>query len=165
MTVVLVRVRHLSKLLRRAAGKGGSGLVIAVPLNDLYNISPYLMSGVEYLHKPSSLKGERESNECDPQRVKLWIASLAKIYCAYPNPNERLYAELQHGHAFAKESRGTITFKLVDLNGTRVSSGSTSYTRTSTTFKTGRTSTSFRRHEASTHGSHAPKLAACDRNA
>ncbi|KAF9788439.1 actin regulatory protein [Thelephora terrestris] len=50
---------------------------------------------------------------------KLWIASLARIYYAYPNPNEWSYAGLQGGLAFAKNSQGAIQFKLVDLDGTR----------------------------------------------
>ena len=50
---------------------------------------------------------------------KLWIASLARIYYAYPNPNEWSYAGLQGGLAFAKNSQGSLSFKLVDLDGTR----------------------------------------------
>ena len=50
---------------------------------------------------------------------KLWIASLARIYYAYPNPNEWSYAGLQGGLAFTKSSQGTLLFKLVDLDGTR----------------------------------------------
>jgi hypothetical protein len=50
---------------------------------------------------------------------KLWIASLARIYYAYPNPNKWSYAGLQGGLAFAKNSQGNLQFKLVDLDGTR----------------------------------------------
>ena len=50
---------------------------------------------------------------------KIWIASLARIYYAYPNPNEWSYAGLQGGLAFARDSRGTLQLKLVDLDGTR----------------------------------------------
>ena len=50
---------------------------------------------------------------------KLWIASLARIYYAYPNPNEWSYAGLQGGLAFAKSSQGSLHLKLVDLDGTR----------------------------------------------
>lgn len=48
---------------------------------------------------------------------KIWTVSLARIYYAYPNPNEWSYTGLQGGLAFARDSQGTHQFRLVDLDG------------------------------------------------
>ena len=50
---------------------------------------------------------------------KIFVASLARIYYAYPSPDEWSYAGLQGGLALVKSGGGTMCFKLVDLNGTR----------------------------------------------
>lgn len=50
---------------------------------------------------------------------KIFTASLARIYYAYPNPNDWSYAGLQGGLAFVRDGGGILSLKLVDLDGTR----------------------------------------------
>jgi neural Wiskott-Aldrich syndrome protein len=50
---------------------------------------------------------------------KIFTATLARVYYAYPNPNDWSYAGLQGGMAFIKDANGTLLFKLVDIDGTR----------------------------------------------
>ena len=51
---------------------------------------------------------------------KIFFATLARIYYAYPNPNEWSYSGLQGAIAFVKDqTKGTLSFKLVDIDGTR----------------------------------------------
>ncbi|THG93258.1 hypothetical protein EW026_g7936 [Hermanssonia centrifuga] len=51
---------------------------------------------------------------------KIVTAALARIYYAYPNPNEWSYAGLQGALAFAKDNtRSAFYLRLVDLIGTR----------------------------------------------
>lgn len=51
---------------------------------------------------------------------KIQHAALARIYYAYPNPNEWTYTGLQGALAFAKDNtRGAFYFRLVDTVGTR----------------------------------------------
>ena len=101
--------------------QGGSRLPIAAaaPLDDLHNlslVSQTLMPAQTILSKEEKAK---ITSAIPKGSNKLWIASLARIYYAYPNPNEWSYAGLQGGLAFAKDSQGTLQFRLVDLDGTR----------------------------------------------
>lgn len=51
---------------------------------------------------------------------KIFTAALVRIYYAYPEPDKWSYAGLQGALALSKDNlKNTITFKLVDLNGTR----------------------------------------------
>lgn len=51
---------------------------------------------------------------------KIHTAALARIYYAYPQPNEWSYAGLQGALAFvADKSRNVLCMKMVDLAGTR----------------------------------------------
>ncbi|KIY61429.1 PH domain-like protein, partial [Cylindrobasidium torrendii FP15055 ss-10] len=51
---------------------------------------------------------------------KIFYATLARVYYAHPRPNEWSYSGMQGALAFAKNNtNGIMTFKLVDLTGTR----------------------------------------------
>ena len=51
---------------------------------------------------------------------KIFFATIARIYYAYPQPHQWSYAGLQGALAFVLDSKTNIThFKLVDLDGTR----------------------------------------------
>lgn len=51
---------------------------------------------------------------------KIFTAALARVYFAYPQPNEWSYGGLQGALVFAKDnSNGSMFLRLVDLNGTR----------------------------------------------
>ena len=50
---------------------------------------------------------------------KILTAALARIYYAYPNPNEWSYTGLQGALAFVRDQQGVHNFQLVDLTGTR----------------------------------------------
>lgn len=51
---------------------------------------------------------------------KIFYATLARVYYAHPNPNEWSYSGLQGALALSKNNtNGTLSFKLVDLTGTR----------------------------------------------
>ena len=50
---------------------------------------------------------------------KIFTATLARVYYAYPDPNDWSYAGLQGGLAFTKDAGGNLHFKLVDIDGTR----------------------------------------------
>ena len=50
---------------------------------------------------------------------KIFTAALARIYYAYPKPEEWSYAGLQGALAFVKDQQGTFHLQLVDLLGTR----------------------------------------------
>jgi neural Wiskott-Aldrich syndrome protein len=51
---------------------------------------------------------------------KIFTAALARIYFAYPQPNEWSYGGLQGALVFAKDhTYGSMYLRLVDLNGTR----------------------------------------------
>ena len=109
---------------RSAPAQGGSRPLIAVvvaPSDDLITLSSafeprILMPAQNILYKEEKAK---VTSAIPKGSNKLWIASLARIYYAYPNPNEWSYAGLQGGLAFAKNSQGSLSFKLVDLDGTR----------------------------------------------
>lgn len=98
-----------------------SPITAAAPLSDLHNLPPAthlqtLMPAQTILSKEEKAK---VTSAIPKGSNKIWIASLARIYYAYPNPNEWSYAGLQGGLAFAKNSQGALLFKLVDLDGTR----------------------------------------------
>ncbi|KAI0717345.1 hypothetical protein C8T65DRAFT_528570, partial [Cerioporus squamosus] len=50
---------------------------------------------------------------------KIFTAALARIYYAYPKPDEWSYTGLQGALAFVKDTQGVLYLKLVDLTGTR----------------------------------------------
>ena len=50
---------------------------------------------------------------------KIFTAALARIYYAYPKPDEWSYTGLQGALAFVKDTQGVFYLKLVDLAGTR----------------------------------------------
>ena len=50
---------------------------------------------------------------------KIFTAALARIYYAYPKPDEWSYTGLQGALAFVKDTQGVFNLKLVDLSGTR----------------------------------------------
>ncbi len=51
---------------------------------------------------------------------KIFGAALARIYYAYPDPRKWSYAGLQGAIVLSKDNeRGTLNFKLVDIDGTR----------------------------------------------
>ncbi|KAI8970896.1 hypothetical protein BD414DRAFT_390602, partial [Trametes punicea] len=50
---------------------------------------------------------------------KIFMAALARIYYAYPKPDEWSYTGLQGALAFVKDTQGVFYLKLVDLAGTR----------------------------------------------
>ncbi|KAK0475886.1 hypothetical protein IW261DRAFT_1493478 [Armillaria novae-zelandiae] len=51
---------------------------------------------------------------------KIFYATLARVYYAYPQPNEWSYSGLQGALALTKNnSTGTLSFRLVDMSGTR----------------------------------------------
>jgi hypothetical protein len=51
---------------------------------------------------------------------KIHAASLARIYFAYPRPNQWTYSGLQGALVFAKDyAKDALYFKMVDLEGTR----------------------------------------------
>jgi Wiskott-Aldrich syndrome protein len=51
---------------------------------------------------------------------KIFSATLARIYYAYPKPDKWSYTGLQGALAFTKDHRtNALTFKLVDVDGTR----------------------------------------------
>ncbi|KAK0444249.1 uncharacterized protein EV420DRAFT_1574959, partial [Desarmillaria tabescens] len=51
---------------------------------------------------------------------KIFYATLARVYYAYPQPNEWLYSGLQGALVLTKNnSSGALSFKLVDLSATR----------------------------------------------
>lgn len=51
---------------------------------------------------------------------KIFGAALARIYYAYPDPRKWSYAGLQGAIVLSKDNdRGTLIFKLVDIDGTR----------------------------------------------
>ncbi|KAF8210096.1 hypothetical protein K438DRAFT_1461657, partial [Mycena galopus ATCC 62051] len=55
-----------------------------------------------------------------PSNNKILFATLARIYYAYPQPDEWSYAGLQGALAFVHDTaNNTHAFRLVDLNGTR----------------------------------------------
>jgi hypothetical protein len=106
---------------RGTLDRTGPIVTAAAPLDGLHNLSP-----VSHPHTPmpaqSILSKEEKAkvtSAIPKGSNKLWIASLARIYYAYPNPSQWSYAGLQGGLAFAKNSQGALHFKLVDLDGTR----------------------------------------------
>ncbi|KAK0186522.1 hypothetical protein F5146DRAFT_1105263 [Armillaria mellea] len=50
---------------------------------------------------------------------KIFYATLARVYYAYPQPNEWSYSGLQGALALTKNSTGALSFRLVDMSGTR----------------------------------------------
>ena len=50
---------------------------------------------------------------------KIFYATLARIYYAYPEPDKWAYSGLQGALAFILDGRGIPCFKMVDLEGTR----------------------------------------------
>ncbi|EIW55680.1 WH1-domain-containing protein, partial [Trametes versicolor FP-101664 SS1] len=50
---------------------------------------------------------------------KIFTAALARIYYAYPKPDEWSYTGLQGAIAFVRDTQGVLNLKLVDLAGTR----------------------------------------------
>ncbi|KAI0635204.1 hypothetical protein C8Q77DRAFT_1053887 [Trametes polyzona] len=50
---------------------------------------------------------------------KIFTAALARIYYAYPKPDEWSYTGLQGALAFVRDTQGVLNLKLVDLVGTR----------------------------------------------
>ncbi|RDB26823.1 Wiskott-Aldrich syndrome 1 [Hypsizygus marmoreus] len=50
---------------------------------------------------------------------KVLHAALARIYYAYPQPDKWSYAGLQGAIAFVKDASNTLSFKMIDLEGTR----------------------------------------------
>lgn len=51
---------------------------------------------------------------------KIFFATVARIYYAYPNPNKWSYTGIQGGLALTRDTKhNTFHFKVVDLDGTR----------------------------------------------
>ncbi|KAJ7590879.1 actin regulatory protein [Mycena floridula] len=73
----------------------------------------------------STLSGDEKAKvksaiPVSPASNKIFFATCARIYYAYPQPDEWSYAGLQGALAFVKDqSTNTLSFKLVDLDGTR----------------------------------------------
>lgn len=70
----------------------------------------------------STLTSEEKTkvkNAVNSPANKIFTAALARIYYAYPKPDEWSYSGLQGALAFVKDTQGVLSLKLVDLVGTR----------------------------------------------